>query len=224
MSVKLHLEAIARGLRPDDDGLLSACRFACMGGEVIGEESILQALAEMPMPVAPGATLVEDAKLAFLAGEGDALVADLYDGRVGRLWRVGGGASPADEPLVDVPFDPDMHQMPVGVLFEAEDFPGLAPEGFAAAAELAAALLAHTAQGHGSADADTASARLARVRLYVLRVVVAGDAVALLAAVHRLEGGPTRRAGFGHAVAFAHNAVRRFVLDPLPNRAWTPRL
>ena len=89
MSVRASLAAVARGVRPDDDSLLASCRFDWGGDETIGEEAILEAMALSPLAGLAEARLVESATGAALIGADDAVFVDLYDGRIGRLWRVG---------------------------------------------------------------------------------------------------------------------------------------
>ena len=93
MSAIDHLRAVARGEAPADDGLLGNARCGWGRSELIGEESILAAFCAEPFATDGDVLVVETAQSAALVGAQDALIADVYDGRIGRLWRVGRGAA-----------------------------------------------------------------------------------------------------------------------------------
>jgi hypothetical protein len=210
VSVADHFAVLAAGRRPANDGLLSNCRLEWRGGEAYGEEAILESFRAAPFDPGADAVLVETATSAAWVGAGCALVADLYSGRVGRLWRTGMGASPALEPAVAVAFDPDLRQVRGDVLLRAEDHPSLAPDAvegvIAAGRDLVAA---------------SASQPVHRTRAFVLRAFTGADHSAALFAVHRLTGGATRSGGFAYAAVVLGGPIS---VDDLPERPWTPRL
>lgn len=209
MSAIDALRRLAAGERPGDR-LLGACRMMWAGAEAFGEEAILEDFRAAPLDCA-AFDAVETAHGAALAGADVALAADLYDGRIGRIWRVGAGA-PAPEPAVSVAFDPDLRQERGGVYMRAEDLPELAEDARAGILRAGHALLAQS---------DTP---LHRARAFVVRGF--GDAArsAALFGHYCMTGGDVRRAGFAHAVALLEGADMRLVRDPVPDRPWTPRL
>ncbi len=213
MSATSALKALALGNRPDGDALLSTCRYECRGGDTIGQEAIWEAMALEPLAGASDAQAIATPMGLALIGSGDALFADLYGDYIGRLWRIGGGSCPGEEPALDVPFDPDLHQRRGDVLFRGADHPLLDAAG-CTAAEAAAHMLLDAARGPG----------LHRVRLFVLRVVADAGSMAVLASVHRLAGGTARQGGFGFGLVSTGNRGVATIVDPLWKRAWTPRL
>lgn len=212
MTLLPHLTALARGERPADDRLLGNCRMEWGGGEAYGEEAILESFRASPFAPGAHATLVETPMAAAWIGETSALIADLYDGRIGRLWRLGEGAAPEPEPAVAVAFDPDLQQARGELLWRAEDHPELARDMAAEVATAAAALARDT------------RTPMHRARVFVLRAFSAGATSAVLFAVHRLTGGAVRTSGFGHAVALIETGGHRLVIDPPRATRWTPRL
>jgi hypothetical protein len=214
MSVLDHLRALGRGDRPSDDGLLGVTRCAWGNGEVIGEEAILAAFCARPF-AGEGALAIETAQGAALVGEDGALVADIYHGRIGRLWRTGPGIAAPVEPAVDVAFDPDMHQLRGGLYFRAEDHPELDPS---SAERVRSAGEAHL-------DAVRRTGKL-RVRGYVVRAFASPVGAAALIAVHSLGNETQRSADLSYAVVGlgAGDEKARAVSGEEQPREWTPRL
>jgi len=213
VKVESSLQAVANGLRPHDDGLIASCRFDWGGGETIGEEAILEAMSARPLLGVADALLIQSPTGAALIGTDDALFADIYDGRIGRLWRVGVASGLGAEPAVDVAFDPDLNQSRGDIMFNAGDHPGLNSAQAATVVKAAHDLLA---RAH--------SVPLFRARVFVIRVVAAGPDMAILAAVHRMSGGAVRTGGFGFGVAAICPDKAIWMLDPMPSRPWTTRL
>lgn len=215
MSALHRLRALAQGALPDDDGLLGNVRLAWGGTELLGEESVLASFAARPFDSAQDLLAVESRCSAALIGEDSALVADLCNGRIGRLWRVGGEAPEPPPQAVDVAFDPDMHQRRGQLYFRAADHPQLA--GPAAEQLLATA--------RSLADRIRAEGNL-RVRAYVVRAFGDNEASAALLALHVLGNETARSAGFRNAVVGAGGSAgrQRAVIEPKQARPWTPRL
>lgn len=209
MSIADHLAALAAGRRPADDGMLGNCRLEWRGGEAYGEEAILEAFRLAPFD-GTGSVLIETPASAAWIGYEGALVADVYDGRIGRLWRIGDGEAPEPEPAVSVAFDPDLRQSRGDVLIEATDHPDLAAD----------ALPEVIAAGHALLASD-APPPLHRARAFCVRAFTAASETAALFAVHRLTGGAVRGGGFGYAAVMIGGAS---VADHAPDRPWTPRL
>lgn len=213
MSALDHLRAIGRGETPADDGLLGNARCGWGKGELVGEESILAAFCARPFADAD-AVAVETTHGAALIGEDDALIADVYYGRVGRLWRVGKGVSFPHEPAIDVAFHLDMRQQRCDVLFRAEDHSELSPAG---AERVLDAARAHLGQLHRTGAL--------RARAFVVRAFGNEDATAALLAVHTMSNEISRTAGFGYAILAAgpQDIGVRIVGDQTPPRPWSPR-
>ncbi len=208
MSARDTLIRLAQGQRPGDR-LLGACRLQWAGAEAFGEEAVLELFRAAPLDLAE-AQAVETATGAALVGEEAALVADVYDGRIGRLWRVGAGDAPEAEPFVAVAFDPDLRQERGHVYLRGEDYPELP----------VAAHEAVLAAGHALIDVPGAH----RARAFAVRAFGDSERTTALFAVHQLSGGRVRQAGFHHAVALIDPQGTRHVRDPHRPRDWTPRL
>jgi hypothetical protein len=214
MSAIDHLRAIARGDTPTDDGLLGNARCGWGRGELIGEESILAAFCAHPFNADGDVLAVEAGQGAALIGGQDALFADVYDGRIGRLWRVGAGVIFPDEPAIDVAFDPDMRQLRGDVYLRAEDHPAL--DGAGAEPLLAAARM-HVDQVRRKGAL--------RVRAFVLRAFGGADRGAALLSVFAMTNGTNRSASFSYAILGfgSDEAAQRAVGEQTPPRTWTPR-
>ena len=213
MSALDHLRAIGRGQTPADDGLLGNARCGWGGGELIGEESILAAFCTLPF-AHEDAVAVETGQGAALIGGDDALIADVYAGRIGRLWRVGKGVALPQEPGIDVAFDPDMHQQRGDVQFRAEDHPELS---LAGAERVLDAARAHVGQ--------LRRAGALRSRAFVVRAFGNEEATAALLAVHTMGNETSRTAGFSYAILAVgpQDTSARRVSDETRPRPWSPR-
>jgi hypothetical protein len=209
-----NLRILARGDRPADDGLLGNARCAWGRGELIGEEAILAAFCDRPF-TDENAIAIETDQSAALIGEGDALIADLYDGRIGRLWRVGRGIECPPETATDVAFDPDMRQQRGDLYFRAEDHPEL---------DLAAGERIRSA-AREQVDA-VRRARGLRARGFFVRAFNADEFCAALLALYSMSNETRRSVGFSYSVIGigTGDAPVRAVTDQTAHRAWTPRL
>lgn len=213
MSALDHLRIIGRGGTPPDDGLLGNARCGWGRGELIGEESILAAFCARTFADAD-AIAIETAQGAALIGQDDALIADVYDGRIGRLWRVGKGVSLPPEPAIDVAFHLDMRQQPGDVLFRAEDHPELSPAD--------AARVLDAARAHLGLLRRTGALRS---RAFLVRAFGNEDATAALLAVHTMSNETSRTAGFSYAIfaVGSKDNSARLVSDQTRPRPWSPR-
>jgi hypothetical protein len=209
-----HLRALAEGRRPPEDGLLSNARFASAGGELLGEEAILAAFVALSPQFEPGLLSVETGRVAALIGDRQALVADLYGGRIARIWQVGAGSAPSDEPAIDVAFDPDMRQERGDLEFRAEDHPDLEP---GSAGRLLSACRDLVEQGRREGKL--------RVRGFVVRAFGGAPGSAALMSLFELGNEPHRSAAFSYAVIGLgpEEGAPRVVRDRPRPRAWTPR-
>ena len=212
MSAVDHLRSVGRGETPGDDGLLENVRCGWGRGEVVGHESILAAFCARPFAESDGLA-VETAQGAAMIGEEDALIADVYNGRIGRMWRVGRGVAFPDEPAIDVAFDPDMRQQRGAMLFRAEDHPELSSE---AAEGILAAAREHLEQLRRAGGL--------RVRAFVVRAFGSGESSAALLAVYSMSNEVSRRIGFSHTVVGIGRGGNRVISEHSQPRPWNPRL
>jgi hypothetical protein len=100
MSGLENLRALAQGTRPADDGLLGNTRCAWGPGELLSEESVVAGFAARPFNLEEELLTVETHQGAALIGHDRALVADLYEGRIGRMWQVGGDHEASTEQAI----------------------------------------------------------------------------------------------------------------------------
>lgn len=215
MSALAHLRDVARGIQPKDDGLLGNTRFAWGRTEVVGEEAVVAAFATRPFNLDGELLEIETPQGAALISRSEALVADLYDGRIGRLWRVGEESAGAAEPRVDVAFDPDLRQERGNLEFRPEDHPDL---GVGAATPLLDA-------GRQLTEQLRSEGKL-RVRAFFIRAFGDAGGSAALLAVHALGNETSRTAGFSYAVLGSPGSgLDPWVVREQPEpRDWTPRL
>ena len=209
-----HLRAISSGTRPADDGLLGNTRCAWGGSEHLSEEAILAAFTSQPLDLTEELVAVETAQGAALIVEGQALVADLYDRRIGRMWRVGSGNVQPTSQAVDVAFDPDLRQERGDVSFRAEDHPELDS---VAAEHLLSAV-------RDLVEEERRSGKL-RVRGFVVRAFGTLEGAAALIALFTLGNEESRSAAFSYAVlSVGAGGKIQIVRDDTQAREWTPRL
>lgn len=204
------LRSIACGERPADGALLGTCRLEWRGREAYGEEAVLEAFRRSPVDLATASTLCTPGGLVWTDGK-SALVADVFDERLARLWRVGPGDAPVREPSVAVPFDTDLSQDRRDVLWRAEDHPWLAPEQAPAVEALARRIAVPSSNDH-------------RVRGFVIRAFSAHSSVGLLASIFSLTAGSTRSASFGLVVSLAGSDGETLVADDINPSEWVRRL
>lgn len=209
------LRCVAQGRRPDGDGLLGSTRFAWGQQELLSEEALLASFAARPFDLEPALLALETSSGAALIGENRALVADVYRGRIGRLWRVGEELDHPSEQAIDVSFDTDLRQERGGVNFRAEDHPDLDP---AAAEQLQAA-------ASDLVEEERRGGKL-RVRAFFVRAFGTPQASAALLSLFTLDNEAARTAAFAYAVVGigpdAH--VVTTIYNPAPHRVWNPRL
>ena len=143
-----------------------------------------------------------------------ALFADVYGGRIGRLWRLGEGDAGECERAVSVAFDPDLSQVRGDIAFREEDHPELEPSGMGAIRQAAAVALEPLRAGGAL-----------RVRGFVIRALGDDRAAAALIAVYVLWDDTPRAMQSGYAaVGVAPGRAPLAVFDRPPTSAWAPRL
>ena len=176
MSARDAIRALAAGDPRGASALLPACRARAFGAEAFGPAAIVELFARNPRPLSPAPAVVEGERTlwicdADLEGREQAWLADLHDGRVARLWRVGDGPpDDAAEPALAFAFDVFLNQDRSPVAFRAEDHPNLAAEAGPALAKVASAAAA-------GPDPERPAAQ---GRTFVLRALSAGDRGAAL--------------------------------------------
>lgn len=213
MSVAETFAALCSGYRPANDGLLGNARLEWGGGEAYGEEAVLESFRANPIDPGQGKVVQGTAAAAWI-GQDTILFADLYDGRIGRLWRLGPGSPPPTEPAIAVAFDTDLRQERCTIAFSEADHPDLdaALQGAVVAAGTMLLASDHVPPLH-------------RIRAYVIRAFSAGGDAFALYAVHRLTAETPRRAGFGYAMAHIGAGTNPLlVVDRWSPGEWTPRL
>lgn len=192
--------------------LLGNCKLEWAGAEIYGEEAIAEAFRAAPLIVEEGSLFVDSAQQAAWFGGESVLFADLYDGRIARMWRIGPGDTPRPEPAVSVAFDPDLRQLRGSVYARAGDHPLLNAAHFAAIHQTADEVLA-----------PPPGTRQHRARAFLIRAFSSGDCGAALLAVHRLSGGDVRSNSLSFAAVAIDGGRRRIILDQRPQLGWTPR-
>lgn len=187
---------------------------------LFGEEMVLAQFQRHPLAMDGAMVIASPSCFAAFADE-SALFGDLYDGHIGRLWRLDPAAVEDIEPAVSVAFDPDLTQARGDLFARAEDHPDLAPAAFATVREAGHALLA---------EVRSAAAPPFRVRAWLVRAVGTAGSTAGLYALHQLgdevEG---RSAGFTYAAVLVEGGTIRVLRDGAGEAqrlaaGWTPRL
>ena len=183
----MALTRIAAGERPTGE-LLPPCRLDAFGVEVYGEEAIVHSFRSAPLAVSAYAEVVlAEGHIAVFDGE-HALFADLYGEDIARIWRLGAGKPAISEPMIGVPFDPDLWQSRGDVAFRREDHPQLSEDGAIAVEAIGRELARKWQSGEGLSDY--------RVRPFTLRAFSDSERGAALFAVYRLGPLAVRSAGF----------------------------
>lgn len=223
MSSLEALAQLAAGKRPDAD-LLPASRLEALGAEFFGEEAIVQAFRQAPMPFSPQAVAVRTERNLAVFERDSAMIADVFGSHIARIWRLGPGGPLTAEPAIGVPFDPDLLQSRGDLAFRTEDHPLLAA---AHASRLVAA-----GQGLARDWTGDEGAVPYRVRTFLLRAFSDADSTAGLFSVHRLGGGSARSVGFSYAaILLPHgDGVEPLVVQDRAGQSaceaaqWTPRI
>jgi hypothetical protein len=213
------IRQLATGARPTG-GLLHGARLSALGIETYGEEAIVESFRAAPLNLSDEATILEaSGHLAIFDGD-NALFADVATGGIARLWRLSAAEPVPDEPGIAVVFNPDLTQARGDIFFAASDHPALATDAEAAVMRAGRALT------HDPAEDDLG---IFRARTFVTRAFSDASGGAVLFAVYRLAGGPTRQSGFAMAAARWNAdgmAIVRDIAgeDAITLRDWTPRI
>ena len=211
MSGLLALRALAAGV-PLADTILGACRLESGNVDAFGSEAVAAALHRAPLPQAEAATGIDCATAAALMTSEEALFADVYDGRLGRLWRVGQASPGQPEPAVSVAFDTDLHQTRADVFVVAVDHPALSVDALEQVAAAGRELIRNPAFP------------AFRIRVFAIRAFGDAAAGAALFACHALAGDPIRTPSLALAVACWHDGNVRIVQDQPEERDLRTRI
>ena len=226
MSPLEALRCLADGRRPHD-AILPPCRLTGWGADAYGEEAILHRVRTSGGDDLSDAVGLEAPAHAALFATDAVLFADVLNGRIARIWRLGGGEPVAREPAVGVAFDTDLVQSRRDVAWRAEDHPELHPSHLEAVVVLGRDLAHDWTAGEVAADW--------RARPFLLRAFSTDAACAALFAVHRVGAEAERTVGFSHVAARwsatqgAAPKLAQVVRDRAGERAaeaapWRPRL
>jgi hypothetical protein len=214
MSALETLTALLRGDQPTS-GLLHNCRLEGCGHESYGVEAIVENFRSLPMADGTDQLIFQDtAHMAIFVAD-EALFADVIDGNVLRIWRLGSGDFLQPESGISVSFDPNLSQAGQALCFDPKLHPALSSD---AAEKL-------TEIGLRLAQNDDAY----RACVFVLRAFGNAERGAALFAIYRLTHGDVRASGFAHA-AFAWGASETHVVHDIAaqnafsEQPWTPRI
>ena len=215
MNAMTHLETLARGQRPENAGLLGTAKMTWSRLDRLSEEDILATFATHPFDIDENAQRILVPTGAAIICEDRAMVADLYNERIGRLWRLGDRSNPPAESAVHVAFDADMRQERGQVLrFRREDHPDLPDSAVDGLLEVCHELIE-----------KRRSAGALRVRGFIVRAFGTIEESVALLAVFSLDDAQERSATFDYAVvARTSSGDTKTVEDPEQPGTWTPRL
>jgi hypothetical protein len=225
MSSLQAVRSVARGERPNGE-LLPPCRLEAFGAEFYGEEAIIQRFRQSPFPISDHASIVQvEGQLAVFEHD-TALFADLCEGKVSRLWRLGPGPVAAAEPAIDVPFDADLSQTRGDVAMRAEDHPDISAQAYSCLEQIGRRLSREWSEEEGPAPY--------RIRAFLIRAFTQDNVGAALFSLHQLGHSPVRTSGFSYAAALfrvegSELISCRIVRDSagaqaIDSRAWRPRV
>ena len=185
--------------------VLEACRLEVGGFDAFGIEAIGDAFRRDPIQFDEARTIWDLMHFAAIA-DNQALFADLYDGNIGRIWRVGRSAPHEPEPFVLVPFGPDLGQAGGDVAFAPADHPALAKDAHIRVRDAGQAIL----------DADPAAWRS---RVFCIRAFGTANRGAALFALYRMNSGRVRAAGFGYAITLWNDEQLDICADVVPGNS-----
>ena len=214
------LHDLAAGRMPPN--VVPAVRLEGFGTETYAREPVAALLARHPEGF-DDALIVGGRSAACLASQtpdGSALFADLHDGNIVRLWRLGGTvAAIVARQRVAVAADDDLSQLRSPVFFDAADHRELIePDAIVAAATAAATL-----------DFGLGAPPL-RTRVFVRRAFTAGAASAALFGLSVLANGARRQPlAFNVAALCFPGRAPRLIIDraglaAAQAAAWIPHL
>ena len=154
----IALKAVLQGDTAPDSALLQNARLEGLGASAFGEESIMASLRRAGLSLSAGTDVIESERSLAAFDGSVGLYADLYEGRIARLWCLGARRLPrVIVPAISVPFDPDLAQARGAYAFAASDHPELAPRDVEHVAGLAGELAAAHGLPRDAATLDDAT-------------------------------------------------------------------
>ena len=220
------LRDIVAGRAPRNDALLQNCRLTGFGTKAFGREPTLDLFRQAPIELTADFTAVESPIAVFAAFGDKAVFADVYDGRVARIWVLGGDLLGPAELVVSVPHDLDLSQCEADVFFDPADHPHLEAGDATILAQTAAAL-ARPEAGLGAGLPGFSR------RMFVVRAFSASGRVAtLMICAGALDGSSRKPFSVGVALVVDSTqpastgtvVIDRAELLRCRERPWTPRL
>ena len=223
-----YMRKVVGGAAGAEHLMLHTCRLEGFGSEVVGSRSVAEIFRRAPFTMARQPHVVQDAASfavldATVTNEPVAFFADTYDGRIGRLWRIGPAAAihaPSD-PAISVAFDPSLSQVPDRVACDLQEHSGLGDEALTHLRSVAEMLCDRVF--------DPASDCTTRRSAFVRRAICRDGSGAALLAVHELSTDQQRTKCFRGAAVFFRYAGTRLVhaigcLDAAAHDEWAPRV
>ena len=207
--------------------VLHTCRLEGFGCEIVGSRSVAEIFRRAPFAMAKQPHLVQDQATfavfdATVINEPIAFFADTYDGRIGRLWRIGPAAAirAHSDPAISVAFDPLLSQLPDRVACDLNEYSGLG--------EAALTHLRSVSEMLCDRVFDPESDCTTRRSAFVRRAICRDGSGAALLAVHELSTDQHRTKCFRGAAIFFRYAGTQLVhaigcIDATAHVKWTPR-
>jgi hypothetical protein len=119
MNANSSLQNLANGTA-DQHAIWGGCRLEWGGVELFGIEAIADLFQHSPMP-GDGFTQFGGRSFAIMANAESALLGEILDGVIVRIWRTGGTPEPEGEQGIVVAFDTDLLQQRGDIFFAAVD-------------------------------------------------------------------------------------------------------
>jgi hypothetical protein len=212
MSVLETLHILAAGKRPSA-GLLHTIRLEAFGIEVYGEEAVVETFRHAPFEITDDARIVDVGNHVSIFDGQIAIFADVSNGNISRIWRLGDGDPLEGERGISVAFDPDLTQTRGDVLFSSSDHANLERDCVESA----------IATGHLMLDMFTSY----RARAFCIRAFGTKESFATLFAVYHLSGESERTSGYSLSATIWDGTRAKAVndsvgQDALDLRRWTP--
>jgi hypothetical protein len=211
MNASSSLQNLADGTA-DPHAIWGGCRLEWGGVELFGIEAIADLFQHSPLP-GDSFTQFGGRSFAIMANAELALLGEILDGVIVRLWRTCGTSAVQGEPGIVVAFDTDLLQQRGDVFFAAADHTDLLSDA------------ADFVRDHARAAAqNAASAGFFRPRAFVTRAY--GDAAqgAALFTLQGLSAGAVRKPIFARAILIWMNGKHWMVSDALCPHGTVERL
>jgi hypothetical protein len=216
MNASSSLQSVADGIA-DPHAIWGGCRLEWGGVELFGIEAIADLFQHSPLS-GDGFMQFGGRSFAIMANAESALLGEILDGVIVRLWRTGGTCAVQGELGIVVAFDTDLLQQRGDVFFAAADHAELHSH-----AEYGD--VADFVRDHARAAAqDAAAAGFFRPRAFVTRAY--GDAAqgAALFTLQGLSAGAVRKPIFARSILIWMNGKHWTICDALCPHGTVERL